>query len=147
MPTLQLSLFGPLQVRVNGQQITRLTSLKGQALLAYLAVEADQSHRRETLAGIFWPEQPDAAARHNLRQTLLTVRRAIPPANLLTTPQTIQFNPQPGDGLDVTTFSRLLTASRQHPHPELDRCQACLKRLGKRSPCIGGLSGPFLPGR
>jgi hypothetical protein len=34
-----------------------------RALLAYLVVNAGTPQRRETLAGLLWPEQPEARAR------------------------------------------------------------------------------------
>ena len=126
MPNLQISLFGSFQVSLDGEPVIAFTSQKGQALLAFLAVEENRPHQRETLAGLFWPEQRDSAARHNLRQTLLKVRQAIPPDYLLSTPQTIQTNPQADHRLDVAAFSRLLTACQQHPHPDLIHCPDCM---------------------
>ena len=44
------------------EPVTAFASNKVRALLAYLAVEADRPHRREALAGLLWPEQPEAKA-------------------------------------------------------------------------------------
>ncbi|MDQ2806008.1 MAG: hypothetical protein M3Z04_03670 [Chloroflexota bacterium] len=46
-------------------------SSRAQALLIYLAVEAERAHRREHLMALFWPDAPDRVARANLRATLL----------------------------------------------------------------------------
>src|SRR6476469_6806718 len=53
----------------------RISSRKGQALLAYLAMHPDRCARREHLAALFWGERRDDQARHNLRQCLVTLRR------------------------------------------------------------------------
>jgi DNA-binding SARP family transcriptional activator/TolB-like protein/Tfp pilus assembly protein PilF len=53
----------------------RISSRKGQALLAYLAMHPDHSASREHLAALFWGDRRDEQARHNLRQCLVTLRR------------------------------------------------------------------------
>ena len=116
MARLTISLFGAFQVQLDGQPVTRFESDKVRALLAYLAVEAARPHRREHLAGLLWPDQPEAAARHNLSQTLLRLRQAIGdrqarPPFLLITPQTIQFNPASDTWLDVAAFTAYTAAS------------------------------------
>ena len=71
MPSLSLSLLGPFQAVLNGRPVTGLESNKVRALLTFLAVEADQPHARDELIGLLWPDQPDTAARANLRQALI----------------------------------------------------------------------------
>ena len=44
----------------DGAPITAFESDKVRALLAYLAVESGRPQRREMLAGLLWPERPDA---------------------------------------------------------------------------------------
>ena len=70
MAHLALHLLGPFQVLLDGQPVSGFESAKVRALLAYLAVEADRPHRRETLAGLLWPHRPDRVARGNLRRAL-----------------------------------------------------------------------------
>jgi len=48
---LQLSLFGPFQLKINDTVVTAFESDKVRALLAYLAVEP-QPYRRTVLAGL-----------------------------------------------------------------------------------------------
>ena len=67
MARLSLSCLGPFQVTLDGQAVTGFKSAKVRALLAYLAVEAGRSHRREVLAGLLWPEWPDRDALSSLR--------------------------------------------------------------------------------
>src|SRR5262245_26186632 len=90
MPVLQLSLLGPYQVRLADTLETRFPTVKVQALLAYLAVEAQTSHTRDTLIGLFWPEHTTESARQNLRQTLFRLRQTIPPEYFRITNQTVQ---------------------------------------------------------
>ena len=56
MPRLAISLFGPFRVTLDGAPVTELKTNKVQALLAYLAVEADRAHERASLTGLLWPE-------------------------------------------------------------------------------------------
>ena len=72
---LTLELLGPAQIARDGLPLT-FTYAKVQALLVYLAVEAGRAHRRTALAELLWPEQDEAAARHNLSQALFILRRA-----------------------------------------------------------------------
>ena len=95
MAHLSLRLLGPFEVRLDGEPVTRFESDKVRALLAYLAVGADRPHRRASLAGLLWPERPEASARKNLRNALFGLRTAIgdrdaePPYPLITR-ETIQ---------------------------------------------------------
>ncbi len=112
MACLSLFMLGPLQVTLAGEPVTGFKSDKVRALLAYLAVEADQPHRREALAGLLWPEWPDRQARSNLRYALSNLRRTIgdrdaAPPFLLITRDTLQFNIDSEHWLDVSAFTNL----------------------------------------
>jgi DNA-binding SARP family transcriptional activator/predicted ATPase len=122
MPRLSLSLLGPFKATLDGSPVTGFESDKVRALLAYLAAEADRPHRRETLAGLLWPERTDRAASANLRNALANLRRAIGdrgasagagPPLLLITRETIQFNREGDQVVDVATFRALLQAGRE----------------------------------
>jgi predicted ATPase/DNA-binding SARP family transcriptional activator len=134
MTRLTLSLLGSFQVILDGEPITEFESDKVRALLAYLAVESGRSHRRESLAGLLWPERPERAARHNLSQALLNLRRAIgdydaTPPFLLITRDTIQLNTNSDYWLDTAPFTALLAACEEHPHYRLQACNPCMDRL------------------
>ena len=58
MAHLALTLFGPLEVTLDGDPVTSFASNKVRALLVYLAVEADRPHRRDALAPLLWPNWP-----------------------------------------------------------------------------------------
>ena len=72
MTRLQVRLFGPFEVSVDGKPASGFDSDKVRALLAYLISEADQPHRREKLVGLLWPDFPERAARTSLRRASLT---------------------------------------------------------------------------
>jgi len=129
MSELEIALLGPFQVRLAGNLVAHFATTKVRALLAYLAVENDCLHRRETLAGLLWPEQPESAARLSLRQTLFKLRQVIPPAYLLTSRQTVQFDPNSDYRLDVMTFTALMNDCHRHPHTNPATCRPCLERL------------------
>jgi DNA-binding SARP family transcriptional activator/predicted ATPase len=120
MADLNISLLGSFQVSLDGEPVTSFRSNKVRALLAYLCVENNQPHQREKLAGLFWPELAENAARTNLRHSLSNLRAAIGERNkestsplLQITPQSIGFYPVPGVEIDTSRFlSRLATETR-----------------------------------
>jgi predicted ATPase/DNA-binding SARP family transcriptional activator len=162
VPQLRNYFFGPFRVTRGDQSVIGFESDKMRALLAYLLVEADHAHRRESLAALLWPEQTDSAARQSLRQSLYVLRHALtgvgvargerpgddPDAEsgpLLVTRQTVQRNPASDTWCDVTLFHGLLTACRAHSRrPEhTDRCIECIDRLQQAAELY---RGDFLQG-
>jgi DNA-binding SARP family transcriptional activator/predicted ATPase len=147
MNHFQIHLFGTFQAALDGQALTTFRSDKIRALLAYLALEANRFHRRESLAALFWPEYNDQVALRNLRLSLSRLRQTIeqgriPPAAPAAEPEatagsfievTYQEVKLNVDGrycwVDVQAFDNLLAACANHPHQELDRCSACIGRL------------------
>ena len=131
---LSISLLGPLQVTLDGEPVTDFATDKARALLAYLAVEADHPHRRDALAGLLWPDQPQRKARQNLRQALSYLRQAISDLDktspfLLVSREAVQFNTASDHWLDVTKFTTLVEACRSHRHRRLGMCLPCMRRL------------------
>jgi DNA-binding SARP family transcriptional activator len=133
---LHISLFGTFQVTVRGRHAVPIESDKAQALLAYLALEGGQPHRRDSLAALFWPEANGQKARQSLRQSLYTLRRSFnssmspspEAANsslFETSRQHIRFSANGQHWLDVTAFTVLL-----------DQCQNA-QRI-----CIGATCWP-----
>ena len=113
MAHLRISLLGSIQVTLDGQPITGFKSNKVRALLAYLVVEADKPHRRESLAGLLWPDWSEREALGNLRYTLSDLRRAIDdravePPFLIISRDSIQFNTASDHWLDVAAFTETL---------------------------------------
>src|SRR6266511_4159242 len=112
MARLTLTFLGSFQATLDGTPIARFQTDKVRALLAYLAVEAERPHSRASLCGLLWPDQSDAAALHNLSQTLLRLREALgdtPGAAsfLRSSRQSIQWNAASDHQLDAADFARL----------------------------------------
>lgn len=117
MNTLAIRLLGQFQAEIAGQPLQDLQTNKVRALLAYLAVEADRPARRETLAGMFWPEFTESRARANLSQALFTLRQSIGDDSavqpfLLVTSDTIQFAPDSHLWVDARHFSAGVLANK-----------------------------------
>ena len=136
MPILQLVCLGTFGATLVGQTPVILRTDKVQGLLIYLALEP-RPHRRETLAGLFWPEQSDSAALTNLRTSLYRLRQPLEQAALGSTDalfsidrQTVALNPGSFE-TDAQTFEDLIAACKMHPHTDLPGCDACLTRLAQ----------------
>jgi len=119
MAHLSLGVLGSLQVSIDDAPVTLLESDKVCALLVYLAVEADRPHRRDSLVGLLWPECPDQVARHNLRQALFSLRRAIgdhtaTPPYLLISRDAIQFSTASDYSLDLAQFNAIFRACQEN---------------------------------
>src|SRR6266508_2812711 len=112
---LQIRLLGQFDLYLDKQRVT-IPSRIVQSLFAYLALSAGTAHRREKLAGMFWPDTTDETARKYLRQELWRIRKAFasPQKNaedyLLADEYTITFNRSSDYWLDVNQVER----------PELD---------------------------
>src|ERR671932_409983 len=141
MAHLAVSLLGPPQATYDGQPLAGFESAKVWALFAYLLVEADRPQPREALAALLWPEQPDAVARHNLRQALANLRQVLDgrthePPFLRITRASVQFDAAACE-LDFATFTARLRAAERHPHRDADACAPCaswLRRLLELDP-------------
>jgi DNA-binding SARP family transcriptional activator len=114
MVHLSLTFLGSFQATLGGKPITAFRSAKVQGLLVYLALENQQPHARDVLAALFWPDEPEAVAKKNLRQSLYQLRQVLGDADpqkipyLLVTRSTVQFNPASDHALDVTAFETYL---------------------------------------
>ena len=144
MSRLSLSLLGTFQASAGERPITNFATDKVRALLAYLAVEADRPHRRDTLAALLWSEWDDSGARSNLRLALHRLREAIEAVDPAlsdalfgVTRETVQLH---GAALevDVARFVALLDMCETHPHRLLHLCPSCLEQLGEAAALYSG---------
>src|SRR4051812_36099231 len=95
MARLTLSFLGAFRAFFDDIPLVPLRSARIQGLLAYLALEAGQPHTRESLAALFWPDEPEAVARQNVRQAIYQLRQLLGGQTepfLLVTRETVQFN-------------------------------------------------------
>ena len=67
MSQLFLTFLGGFQATLAGEVLYTFESDKVRALLAYLAVEAAQTHSRSALAALLWPDYGEESARASLR--------------------------------------------------------------------------------
>lgn len=137
---LSLTLIGSFEARLDGQAIGGFQSNKARALLAYLAVEAACCHSRQALAGLLWPDVPEACARHSLSQTLCNLRSVLHEQvaacpYFLVSPHAIQFNCYSDHWLDVAEFGSLVDACQSTELQALHQAVALY-----RGPFLDGLS-------
>ncbi len=106
-----MRLFGPFTVLRDGQPLPALRTRKGQSLLALLVLRAGRAVERSWLAGVLWPDSPEAQARYNLRRSLSDLRQALgSEANRLYSgrqPQTLALDLQ-GATVDVLAFDEAI---------------------------------------
>ncbi|MBE0695537.1 MAG: hypothetical protein IH586_01305, partial [Anaerolineaceae bacterium] len=145
MAHLAICLLGTFHITRDSTPITEFASNKVRGLIAYLAVESDRPHTRETLAALFWPDYSNTSALTNLRNTLANLRRVIGdqdanPTYLLITNETVQFNRDSDYGLDVTELVQL---AGNHHSPS-SSCQ--LAEVECHTNAANCYRGPFLAG-
>ncbi len=148
MAQLNIVLLGGFEVTLDAAPITTFGTDKTRALLTYLVVESDRYHSRSSLAALLWPELAPTKAAHNLSQTLLRLRKALPETQsrqpfLLIDSQQIRFNPLSDYRLDTSDFLKLLNDYRQHSHENNQLCRVCLSWLQQ---AVDLYRGDFLAG-
>src|SRR5215204_2577833 len=121
-----ISLLGTPLIAHDGVPV-EVDTRKAIALVAYLAVTR-QSHNRDTLAGLLWPEYNQSRARAALRRTLSSLGKARTEGWLHADRESVDLA---GDALwvDVTRFHDLLAGCKEHGHPESEVCPECLPLL------------------
>jgi predicted ATPase/DNA-binding SARP family transcriptional activator len=138
---IQISLLGSWQITGGLEKELRR---KEQGLLAYLALEADQPHSRDSLLGLFWPDMTVADAHNNLRVALSRLKHHLGDNNILeTTRHTISLNLDSRIQLDVIEFQTLVKRTETHRHAALTGCQACQELLDQ---AVNLYRGEFLAG-
>ena len=162
MPSLRVFLLGPPRFERDGVPL-ELGRRKNVALIAYLAAAGPgpgrQSHSRETLITLLWPELEPAHARANLRRNLSELKRSFLGERLVVGRETIALAPdtKPSAGprgepaepsgqtlsIDVEQFRRLLAACEDHDHLQADFCPDCLSALTE---AVALYQGDFLAG-
>jgi DNA-binding SARP family transcriptional activator/predicted ATPase len=125
------NLLGTFEVIYDGVLISSFESDKVRALLAYLAHEHDRTHRRDTLAGLFWPESDQRRARQNLSQALYNLRRTLGEHTRLlsSTGQEICLHVNDLVWLDTLEFHKGYQACQTHPHERIEFCTTCQVEL------------------
>src|SRR5216683_376378 len=97
MVFLHLRLLGPFRARLGTGAPLSLPTRKTEAVLAYVALAPGHTVTRQTLATLLWGDMAEEQARHNLRQALFALRRALAgpaEAALVMTPSEVQLDPR-----------------------------------------------------
>jgi len=79
MSSLRINLLGCVRVQHDGDPTAARLPHRVQALLAFLVLHRDRTHRRETLSALFWGEQTEASARSCLSTSLWRLRQILEP--------------------------------------------------------------------
>ncbi|MEJ2734960.1 MAG: AAA family ATPase [Anaerolineae bacterium] len=141
MSRLALYLLGPPQIECDGEPV-KLDRRKAIALLAYLAVTGE-SHRRDALVNLLWPESDSSRGRAALRSALYALNRALEGDWLAVDREEASLDPDADLWVDVLQFQRHLAECERHGHPAAQVCPACV------SPLTGAVElvrGEFLSG-
>jgi hypothetical protein len=159
MSRLALFLLGSPRIERDDAPV-RVDRRKSVALLAYLAMTGE-SHSRDTLATLLWPELDQSRARAGLRAALSTLKKALGGGWLDVDRESIGLNPNTSPStsglrsasesvlwLDVAEFRAKLAECRAHGHPEGQVCLACLPPLAEAAELYRDdfLAGFTLPG-
>jgi len=94
------------------EQPVRLSYLKAEALLYYLALTG-QTHMRNSLAALFWSQKADKQARSSLRNALYVIRRTLKPASVLNIERDTVGIAGQGLSLDTTRFKAAIKDGAQ----------------------------------
>ena len=129
MSRLALLLLGPPRIECDGEPV-EIRRRKAIALIIYLAVTG-QSHSRDALATLLWPEYDQSRARAGLRRVLAALKEALGEGWLDVDREAVELNPDAEVWLDVSEFQDRLAECRTHGHPQEEVCPACLPLLAE----------------
>jgi len=110
--------------------------------MAYLAVTR-QSHSRDALAALLWPEYDQSRGYAALRRTLSVLNKALGGAGLGIERESIGLADDAKMWLDLDQFRARLAAPRAHGHPETETCPRCVRPLTEAAELY---RGDFLAG-
>jgi DNA-binding SARP family transcriptional activator len=103
---LELRLLGTPRVLSSVRGLAAEIGAKGLGLLAYLAVNYPKPIPREQLAGAFWSDKSDEAARYRLRHTLWELRRSLGDRLIHSDQSASWLDLENGVFVDVVVFQR-----------------------------------------
>ncbi|MBV7331075.1 AAA family ATPase [Chloroflexi bacterium TSY] len=141
MSTLKLFLLGSPYIELDGATVS-IHRRKALALLVYLAVTRE-SHSRETLATLFWPDFDERRARSNLRRAISAINSALGKGWLFVEPEQVVLEPSANVWLDVNHFRHLLVDCQADGNPTI---QICTDSLASLSEAIDLYRADFLVG-
>ena len=140
-PELKLYLSGSPRLVLNGKSVS-LERNKALALLAYLAV-IRQTHSRELLATLLWPDHDQSQAYAYLRRTLWSINNTLGEEWLNADRDSITMRSDTHFWLDIAEFEQLVTASEARQKARDIACEAC---LGQMQVAASLYTGDFMAG-
>ncbi|MEZ4656714.1 MAG: BTAD domain-containing putative transcriptional regulator [Caldilineaceae bacterium] len=146
MCTLTVSLFGKLDIRLDGKTVEGLEGRKVQELFCFLLVHRDRAHYREELATLLWEDTSSSQSKKYLRQALWQLQSALePPVEqphfLLVDAEWVHINPAANLHVDALDFERAFTNMQALPVDMLDA-----QRIETLQHAISYYHGDFLEG-
>src|SRR5579871_3566801 len=150
---LAITLFGPMQVRVQGNPLPQVRRRKALWLLALLTLHSHRAMEREGVAALLWPETDPSHAAANLALHLSELRKALgPQATRLKSPErgALRLDLR-GAAVDVLAFdaaikggtlSDLERAVTLYSGPLLEGCNegwVCEERTAREQDCLTAL--------
>jgi predicted ATPase/DNA-binding SARP family transcriptional activator len=145
---MEFGILGPLEVRLDGR-VLELGGSKPRALLALLALHANQPVSAERAAVALWGEDTSPRAVKTVQVYVARLRKALAdPDVLVTTPAGYCLKIRPGE-LDAERFERLVADGRQalaagRGEDAAADLRAALK-LWRGHPLVELASAPFAP--
>lgn len=140
----RIELFGGLRVEQGERSITRFQTQKTATLLAFLAFHLHKnSHPRELLIELLWPEVEPRTGRHRLSMSLSSLRRQLEPPGIPSGAvlQADRFHVRLNPEAVVTDVAEFEAAQHNIPTPEQGgQAVPALQRA------IDLYRGPLLPG-
>ena len=139
----RIEMLGRLRAQRGNRDLSRFSTYKTGALLAYLAYYRSRSHGREELADLLWPEDTPEAARNSLRVALASLRRQLEPPGtpagsvLIAGRHQVQLHPETTT-TDVSEFETALQSATQ--------AQGQDEQVRLLSKAVALYAGDLLPG-
>ena len=134
-------MLGPPRIERDDEPV-KLDRRKAIALLAFLAVTGE-SHRRDSLVNLLWPDYDSSRGRAAFRRTLYAIRNALGGDWLVANWDHIGLDPSATPWTDGSQFRQHLAACETHEHPISEVCSACATSL---TDAVALVRGDFLGG-
>jgi predicted ATPase/DNA-binding SARP family transcriptional activator len=133
---LTIYLLGAPQIEINHQPV-EVDTRKAIALLAYL-VTNPQTHQREALSTLLWPDADASHGRAALRRTLSTLIKALDGPFLETGRDQIGLQAEAPVWVDISEFHRLAAGCDVHHGAPQEACLACQQALARAAELYRG---------
>jgi DNA-binding SARP family transcriptional activator len=127
MEKLEMRFLGAPQVNRQDKPV-EVDTRKAIALLAYLVV-TEETHTRDALATLLWPELDQSHSRAALRRTLSALKNAIGATYLDIDREFVRFDFNTSVWIDVKEFQNRLEETYTHGHAHDEVCPVCLPPL------------------